>query len=71
MDLVGRKLLTTGAIAGYGIIFILFPIVKTIYPGILCLILSSKIFCLSFIYNSPFNSDYISKQSIGAAMAVT
>jgi hypothetical protein len=70
MDLLGRKNLSIGAIGLMGVILALFPVVKTVYPGILLLILSMKTFCLSFIMNSPFNSDYISKKSIGAAMAI-
>jgi MFS family permease len=70
VDLIGRKFLICSAIGLEGILIALMPVATSIYPGILLLRLVLAAFSLSFITHSPFNSDYIAKKSLGAAMAV-
>ena len=55
----------------YGAALTVYPFMESIYPGILCISIASKVLGQVFITNTPFLADYVSRQSMGGTVALT
>ena len=70
LDFFGRKNLAIIGFVIWGATICLTPVVKTIYPGMLLLLIAQNVLGKGLVLNTPLLADYVAANYMGPAMGI-